>query len=366
MKSRTPDYSRGVHCLLGLPFDPVTLDQAVASIRAAVVRRNPCFLSTPNLNFLIAGQTNVAVRNSVVRSDLSLADGMPIVWLARLLGIPIAERVAGSDVFEALRNSPGATLKVYFFGGPPGVAERAAGQINTEGKSMLCVGFESPGYGSIDEMSGADSIASINASGADLLIVSLGAAKGQAWIERNLKALHVPVVSHLGAVVNFVAGGVKRAPPWMQKSGLEWVWRIREEPSLWKRYFDDGIGLFKLVLTSVVPLLYYKWLHRESPLRAIEANIECDNLHSVHVRLQGEETLKSGESIAAHLSKDGGCKKLTIKLSRVLVVPSDLLGLLQMADVHGQISLRIFVEKMKPCALRQLDLIGCRYETDHA
>ena len=84
MKSEHPDFSRNVHCVFGLPFDAVTLEQAVAAIRTAIARRSPCFFSTPNLNFLIAGQTNAAFRASVVHSDLSLADGMPIVWLARL------------------------------------------------------------------------------------------------------------------------------------------------------------------------------------------------------------------------------------------------------------------------------------------
>ena len=117
MKSEFPDFSRNVYCVLGLPFDALTLEQAVTHIRAAVARRTPCFLSTPNLNFLIAGQAQVAFRNSVIHSDLSLADGMPIVWLAKLMGIPIAARVAGSDLFEALRHSAGPILKVYFFGG---------------------------------------------------------------------------------------------------------------------------------------------------------------------------------------------------------------------------------------------------------
>ena len=366
MKSEFPDFGRNVHCVLGLPFDALTLAEAVTRIRAAVARRTPCFLSTPNLNFLIAGQTNVAFRNSVVRSDLSLADGMPIVWLSRLMGIPITERVAGSDVFEALRHSTGPAVKVYFFGGPPGVAERAARQINAEGKSMVCVGFESPGYCSIEDMSNVSTIANINASGADFLIVALGASKGQAWIEHNLAALQIPVVSHLGAVVNFVAGGVKRAPRWMQKAGLEWVWRIREEPALWKRYWSDGTGLIRLLTTSVAPFLFYKYLHRGTPLRVIEARIESDNLDDIYLRFQGENALESGEAIRRHLVRAGhGCRKLTVRLFEVLLIPSDLLGTLQMIHTHEQITLRILVDNLKPCALQQLSLVGCRYETGH-
>lgn len=263
MKSAVPDFHRNLHFLLGLPFDAVTLDEAVTKIRTAVSNRTRCFFSTPNLNFLIASQANAAFRNSVIHSDLSLADGMPIVWLAKLMGIPIRERVAGSDVFEALRNGNGVAdgrkIKVYFFGGPPGIAERAAKQINDERKGMECVGFESPGYGSVEEMSSANTIAKINESCADFLVVSLGAVKGQAWIEHNLTVLEVPVVSHLGAVVNFVVGNVQRAPRWMQKTGLEWLWRVKEEPSLWRRYSKDGKALIKLCLTRVPRWLAYDW-----------------------------------------------------------------------------------------------------------
>ncbi|MES2583328.1 MAG: WecB/TagA/CpsF family glycosyltransferase [Pseudomonadota bacterium] len=366
MKSEFPNVGRNVHCLLGLPFDVMTLEQAVGSIRVAVARRAPCFFSTPNLNFLIAGQTNAAFRNSVSRSDLSLADGMPIVWLAKLLGIPIAQRVSGSDVFEALRNSAGPLLKVYFFGGPPGVAERASLQINAEGKSMVCVGYESPGYGSIEAMSQAETLGRINQSGADFLIVALGAVKGQSWIEHNLEALEVPVVSHLGAVVNFVAGGVKRAPRWMQKSGLEWLWRIREEPALWRRYMSDGAGLIKLLITRVTPLLYYKYLHRESASRRIEASIECDNSQRINVRLQGGDVLKSGALIQHHLSEgSSSCKRLTVRLIELSWIPSDLLGMLQVIGSHEQITLRLLVQKVRPSALQQLSMSGCRYESVH-
>ena len=86
----------------------------------------------------------------------------------------------------------------------------------------------------------------MNAARPDFLVVSLGAAKGQAWIMRNLHRLDVPLVSHLGAVVNFVAGEVRRAPRWMQRSGLEWAWRVKEEPALLRRYAGDALRLLPL------------------------------------------------------------------------------------------------------------------------
>ena len=258
-----PDFNRDVHCLLGLPFDAVDLQFTLQRIRAAADSRSPCFLSTPNLNFLIASQSDTIFRRSVINSDLSIADGMPIVWISHLLGIPIRERVAGSDVFERLKTDSTKKLSVYFFGGMEGVAEKACKRLNAEQSGMTCSGFESPGFGTIIEMSDTKSLEKINASGADFLIVSLGAKKGQAWIEKNRMQLTIPVISHLGAVINFTAGGLERAPTWIQRSGFEWLWRIKEEPGLWKRYASDGVAFLKLLVTRIIP---YAWLiYRKKP-----------------------------------------------------------------------------------------------------
>lgn len=256
---------RNLVCLGGLPFDAVGMDEAVDRVCAAAKTRQPLFVSTPNLNFMIAAQHDAAFRDSVVHSDLSIVDGMPLVWMARLLGLPVRERVPGSGLFEALRAGAGSAklgrpLTVYFFGGPVGVAARACARINEWGTAMRCVGFHCPGFGSVADMSGQAVIDEINASGADFLVVSLGAKKGQAWIEYNRGRLAVPVISHLGAVVNFVAGTVNRAPVSWQRWGLEWLWRIKEEPALVKRYAADGWQLLAMVVGRVLP--YALWLRR--------------------------------------------------------------------------------------------------------
>lgn len=258
------DPVREVICLFGLPFDVVTMDETVRRVRDAVRVRQRLFLSTPNLNFLIGCQHDAAFRQSVIDSDLSIADGMPLVWISRWLGTPLPERVTGSGLFERLRDEPvppgHEPIKVYFFGGPPGAAEAAGRSLNTRAGGMVCVGYETPGFGSIDEMSGQDVLDRINASGADFLIVALGAVKGQAWIQRNRTHLLAPVISHLGAVVNFAAGTVSRAPRWVQRTGLEWLWRIKEEPALWRRYWRDALALSGLFFGKLLP--HGLWLRR--------------------------------------------------------------------------------------------------------
>jgi N-acetylglucosaminyldiphosphoundecaprenol N-acetyl-beta-D-mannosaminyltransferase len=144
-------------------------------------------------------------------------------------------------------------LGVFFFGGPDGVAQQAADVLNAGEGRMRCVGAYSPGFGTIEDMSTPAIIERINASHADLLVVSLGAKRGQAWIEHNLAGLDTPLVSHLGAVVNFVAGTVSRAPSLVGRLGLEWLWRIKEEPALWRRYWGDGMALVRLLITRALP-----------------------------------------------------------------------------------------------------------------
>ena len=243
------DLDRNVWSLLGLPFDAVTMDETIGRIHHAVRTREKCFISTPNLNFLIASQKDSDFRDSVINSDLSVADGKPIIWMARLLNIPLPERVAGSDIIERLiENREGnKPIQVFFFGGLDGVAEQACEKLNAQGKGLQCAGFHNPGFGTVEEMSTSNIIDTINQSGADFVIVSLGAKKGQAWIQANKEKLEAPVISHLGAVVNFISGTVKRAPKILQRSGLEWVWRIKEEPALWWRYWNDGIALIRLL-----------------------------------------------------------------------------------------------------------------------
>jgi N-acetylglucosaminyldiphosphoundecaprenol N-acetyl-beta-D-mannosaminyltransferase len=255
-----PDFERRLVAILGLPFDTITVAEAVEHIRASALQGRRCFVSTPNLNFAMTARKDPAFRSAVLHSDLSLIDGMPLVWIARLLGLPVPERVSGADVFEALQDHQGTPLSVFVFGGPPGAAAAACARINSRGSGLRCVGFDSGGFGSIDALSTQEHLDRINGSGAHFVVVALGAVKGQAWIERNAAHLSAPVLCHLGAVVNFAAGSLRRAPPWIRSRGFEWAWRIKEEPGLWRRYGHDGVHAVALIATQVLPsALHERW-----------------------------------------------------------------------------------------------------------
>jgi len=325
------DLSRDVYGVLGIPIDAVDLDAVVQRIGAAIGHDAPFLMSTPNLNFLVTSQTNPEFRESLLSSDLCPVDGVPIVWISRLLGAPIRMRVAGSDIFDRLKAEKSRAAKVFLFGGPEGVAETASKVLNAQSNGVTCVGFLYPGYGSIEEMSTDTIIDQINASGARFLVASLGAQKGQSWLLHNHTRLQIPVRSHLGAAINFQAGLLKRAPLFVRRFGFEWLWRIKQEPYLWSRYLQDGLVLVGLLLASVLPQALGRSWRR---YRGAEDNLAISKSYygrSAKIALVGAATA-SQASKAIPVLRDaiaqGG--RLTIDISRLRHIDSRFFGLLLM------------------------------------
>jgi N-acetylglucosaminyldiphosphoundecaprenol N-acetyl-beta-D-mannosaminyltransferase len=160
--------------------------------------------------------------------------------------------------------------------------------------------------------------------------------EGQAWIERNRPRLTVPVVSHLGAVLNFAAGTIDRAPDWLRKSGLEWLWRIKEEPMLWRRCFRDGLVLLFLLVTRVLPYAWYLRRHQPSMGHLDAATIETkEERREYVVRLRGAWTeqnlapLRDCFSMAVLIGKD-----IKLEIGGVTYVDSAFVGLVQLLQGH--------------------------------
>lgn len=326
------DIERKVWCILGLPFDEIDLDSTVQKIYFSAKEVAPLFISTPNINFLVACISNKKFRESVINSDLSVVDGKPIYWIAKFLDIPIPERVAGSDIIDALVQDKRSNkhLNIYFFGGEEGVAASACKKINTIKNGLHCVGHHYPGFGSVKEMSSQAIIDVINKSNPDFVIVSLGAAKGQEWIELNRGRLGAPIISHLGAVVNFISGDVTRSPKFLQTIGLEWLWRIKEEPSLWKRYYFDGASLIRLFLTKIIPykiiLLYCKRKFKNNTKLEIKNEIHDERLL---LSISGIAVYDHLDELKLQLKKlNWKSKDIVINLDNTIYVDSAFLGFL--------------------------------------
>jgi N-acetylglucosaminyldiphosphoundecaprenol N-acetyl-beta-D-mannosaminyltransferase len=327
------DLCREVYAVLGIPIDATDMPKALNVIRAAADKHVPFVISTPNLNFLVNSLSDSEFRESLLQSDLCPADGMPIVFIARLLGTPIRERIAGSDIFETLKSSSTGErpLKVFFFGGTESVAAEACNRLNSKGGGLECVGWLCPGFVDLEELTQDHFVAKINSSNADFLVAALGARKGQLWLRRNHFRLQIPIRSHLGATINFQAGTVKRAPRVVRKIGFEWLWRIKEEPTLFKRYWRDGLVLTRLVWTRVLPLATrMAWL-RVNAQRHDFVIVLAHGKEDITVRLSGYATAKGApEAIGRFREAVASRKQVVVDLSRTKALDARFLGLLLM------------------------------------
>lgn len=267
-RSIAPDFSRPAYCVQGLICDVVTMEQALERVVASIKEGRRCNVVTPNANFLRMTRSDPDFRDAVLASDLSLMDGMPLVWFARALGIAAPHRVCGSDLFDALMRPPGERIGAFFFGANDDIGRRVRKRLDESTSGVRCTGVYSPGFGSVESMSSPRILDIINQADPDLLVVSVGARKGLLWLSRNEYLLSSPVICNLGATINFIAGNVKRAPTFFRRCGLEWLWRIKEEPALWRRYALDLATLISVLVGQILPYLVNRALHERSGTRS--------------------------------------------------------------------------------------------------
>jgi N-acetylglucosaminyldiphosphoundecaprenol N-acetyl-beta-D-mannosaminyltransferase len=331
---RTDDLAREAYGVLGMPIDALDRISVLETIVCAAKAGRPLLLSTPNVNFMVASRQDSDFRESLMQSDLCAADGMPIVWISRLLGIPIKERVSGSDLFDAIR-SHGSTshpVRVFLFGGADGLAETVCEILNSQPTGIRCVGWLSPGYGTVEEMSGQDIIEKINSSNADLLAVFLSAKKAQAWLLHNHDRLCVPVRGQFGSTINYQAGTVRRAPRAIQKLGFEWLWRIKEEPYLWRRYWKDGLSLINSIIFCALPIaVSLRW--RRSILGGEDKLLLTtrEERESVIISLAGDATkIHAAQAIACFRAVLAENRSVVVDVSRTRSIDPRFFGLLLM------------------------------------
>jgi exosortase D (VPLPA-CTERM-specific) len=332
--SRWDDLSREVYCVLGIPVDAIDMPAVLDAIEDAAADGVPFLISTPNLNYLVNSKLDPEFHESLMLSELCPPDGMGVVWIAWLLGIPIKCRVAGSDIFEALKSSDSCAhhLKLFLLGGAEGVVEKACATLNERCSGLSCVGSINPGFTPIETAREDQIIDEINASQADFLLVALGAKNGQLWLQRHSDRLQVPIRAHLGATINFLAENVKRAPLAFQKLGFEWLWRIKEEPYLWKRYFGDAAITLQLLLTCVLPLALLKGSERFARRREAELVVDRkqDN-NSITLSVCGAATAENlDKAVSSFRDALAAKNNIVIDLSNTRTIDARFLGLLLM------------------------------------
>jgi len=237
--------------ILGVPFDNVTKAEAISMVERMIASRQPHYVVTPNVDFLVQARRDVELRRILFEAHLVLCDGTPLVWASRLLGNALPERVAGADLVPLLiQIAAQKKYRLFLLGATPESAQRAVSRLQTQYPDVIVAGHYSPPFNQLLEMDHEEIKRRIRKARPDLLFVSFGCPKQEKWVAMHYRTLAVPVTAGVGATIDFLAGQVKRAPAWMQRSGTEWLFRLAQEPRrLFRRYITD-LWVFG---TSILP-----------------------------------------------------------------------------------------------------------------
>lgn len=252
--------------LLNVEVDNFTLKELLESMRFGG------FVITPNVDLIMKLQRSRAFYQAYQEADFRICDSQILMYVAKFLGTPFREKICGSDLFPAFYHyySRDESMRIFLLGAAEGVAQQAQARINAKVGREMIVAAHSPSFGfERDAAECAAIIDRINASGATVLAVGLGAPKQELWITRHRHLLpNVKVFLAIGATINFEAGHVLRAPKWVSDAGLEWLYRLTCEPRrLWKRYLGDALPFFWLVLQQRLRFYRCPWQRSLSSVR---------------------------------------------------------------------------------------------------
>ncbi|HEX6348728.1 MAG TPA: WecB/TagA/CpsF family glycosyltransferase [Candidatus Dormibacteraeota bacterium] len=242
--SSSPDAAQRVE-VLGVAIDAIDTEEAVRRIVSAPPGAGVLQACTVNLDFLVHAHAEPDVAQIFASSQLNLADGAPVLWMARLLGRPLPARVAGADLVPRLAEASARTgCRLFLLGGEEGVAEEARARLLQAHPGAQIVGVYQPARAAIAEMDNDEILARIEQAGADVLLVAFGHPKQERWIAMHRARLSVRAAIGVGCCFDLIAGRRRRAPAWMQAVGLEWSYRFLQEPGrLGTRYLRDGLWL---------------------------------------------------------------------------------------------------------------------------
>ena len=230
-------------------IDNLTAEEAKKAVDQFIQADGFHYVVTPNSDIVVKMQDNPELKNICDNADLILTDGQIVVKLSKWLGNPIKERVCMTDfVWDVFDLAVEKGYKVFLFGGKEDVLRKATENIKKRVPQLQIVDSYSPPFGfekNEEQLNAANE--RIKNSVADILIVFLGCPKQEKFIAANKDKYQIPISITMGGCVDFIGGGVKRAPLWMQKAGLEWFFRFLQEPRrMWRRYFVDDMRIFKL------------------------------------------------------------------------------------------------------------------------
>lgn len=238
-------------CVAGCPVDRVSYTEVLRELCTRIERKQRTHVVFINAAKVVRYRQDNKLREAIDRANLLLADGVPIVWASRLKGNPLPGRVNGTDLMHGLlRESSERGYRVFLFGSRPEVLRRCAEEVSRLYPKIKVVGCRSGYFSSEQE---ENIVQQINKSRPDIVFVGMSTPQKELWGDRNLSTLNVAVCQGVGGSFDVLAGLVRRAPRWMQHCGLEWLFRLLQEPTrLWRRYLETNSAFVWFVLNDLV------------------------------------------------------------------------------------------------------------------
>lgn len=235
--------------LMNTEIDNLTMDETLDAIDSLIKEDNCSYVVTPNVDHIVQLEKDEELKRVYENASLILTDGKPLIWISNWYKTPIKEKISGSDLFPRvceLAAKKGYTM--YLLGAAEGVADKAAKNLMDKYKGLNIVGTYSPPFGfEKDKVELKKFERQIQEVHPDILIVGLGCPKQEKYMYHHCKELDVPISFGLGASIDFEAGNIKRAPRWMSEHGLEWLYRITQDPKrLAKRYLVDDMKIISI------------------------------------------------------------------------------------------------------------------------
>jgi len=235
--------------VLNIPVQALSMSETLGFIKSRIDNKEFTQHVVVNAGKIVSMQDDEALRKSVLEADMINADGMSVVWASRFLGKALPARVAGIDLMlELVKMAHRHGYKCYFFGARQEVVEKVVETFSNEYSSAIIAGYRNGYFREEEEEELAKEIAN---SGADMLFVAMSSPKKEIFVNKYKKLMNVPFVMGVGGSFDVVAGVTKRAPLWMQKIGMEWFYRLIQEPTrMWKRYLVGNTKFMWLVLKA--------------------------------------------------------------------------------------------------------------------
>lgn len=225
--------------ILGVGVSAVNMETALERIDGWIASRELRYVCVCPVHSIMECRRSEEVRHIFNAAGMVTPDGMPVVWVSRLSGHPEVRRVYGPDLMLAVLER--RRHRHFFYGGGAGVAEKLAQCMKARFPQLEIAGTFEPTFAPLDELCTPEAAEAINRHEADVIWVGMSSPKQDRWMARMRPLLHAPVLIAVGAAFDFHTGTVRQAPRWMQRSGLEWLFRLAMQPRrLWRRYLIDN------------------------------------------------------------------------------------------------------------------------------